>query len=73
MIEFLPEREDMVMWFDTAEHYRVFVSEHHWNENSWEVEIIDFNQDDNTVLCEECEKNDEQAVYQIVSRFLANQ
>jgi hypothetical protein len=71
MIDFLPEREDMIMSFDTAGHYRVFVSEHHWNENRWQVEVIDLNDNNDTVLDEEC-YNDEQTVYQIVSEFLAN-
>lgn len=70
MIEFLPEREDLVMWFDTENH-RVFVTEEVYNDATrWEIEII--NAADETVLREET-YNDEQSVYQIVSEFLADE
>jgi hypothetical protein len=70
MIEFLPEREDLVMWFDTENH-RVFVTEEVYNDATrWEIEII--NDADETVLREET-YNDEQSVYQVVSEFLADE
>lgn len=70
MIEFLPERKDLVMWFDTG-NYRVFVTEWEYNDATrWEVEIID--ETDETVFREET-FNDEQSVYQVVSQFLADQ
>jgi len=70
MIEFLPERKDLVMWFDTENH-RVFVTEEVYNDATrWEIEII--NDADETVLREET-YNDEQSVYQVVSEFLADE
>lgn len=66
----LPERDDYIIWFDSG-IFRVFISNHHWRDNKFEVEILDSNQNydtvynyDNADSLEEC--------YDLVADYMAD-
>ena len=66
----LPDRDDFIIWFDTG-IFRVFISNHHWNVNKFEVEILDSNQNYDTVYSYDKADSVEEC-YVLVADYLAD-
>ena len=74
MIEFLPEREDLITWFDT-EGYRVFVANHNAIVKQapvYSLWIVNLESGER-VHSAEVEAEFPEDIYKEVSDFLANQ